>query len=131
MQNFLNYALGRHKSFANSHRVLAVVMLYRSRQVRALATRQDDSQWSGYVYWVVASTFYAEENFISQSESDEMPLVNLFGSAYQSMFRDAISVVGNYGEMYARSVEEFVPRDGRNLPNVVPLGPQHYPLPGL
>lgn len=80
---------------------------------------------------MVASTFYAEENYISNSTSDEMPLVNLFGPTYQNMFRDAISVVGNYGEMYAGSVEEFVPRAGRNLPNIVPLGPQHYPLPGI
>jgi general L-amino acid transport system substrate-binding protein len=45
----------------------------------ALMTRQDDTQWSGFVYWVVMSTFYAEENRIGQSSSTELPVVNLFG----------------------------------------------------
>uniref|UniRef100_A0A7S4MXE2 Solute-binding protein family 3/N-terminal domain-containing protein n=1 Tax=Odontella aurita TaxID=265563 RepID=A0A7S4MXE2_9STRA len=102
-------------------------------KTRALATRQDDPQWSDFVYWVVASTFYAEKERISGElpyEEKKMPLVYLFGEEYRRMFRDAILAVGNYGEIYARNVNTTIPRGGRNnLNNAISLGPQHFPLP--
>lgn len=55
----------------------------------------------------------------------------LFGPAYKCMFRNAIPAVENYGEMYARNVEDLVPCEGRNILNSSPFGPQHYPLPGV
>ena len=45
----------------------------------ALVTPSDDSQWSEFVYWVVMSTFYAEERGIQQSDYAELPIVSLFG----------------------------------------------------
>ena len=47
----------------------------------ALATLQHygDSQWADFVFWVVMSTFYAEENGIMQLAAVEMPIVSLFG----------------------------------------------------
>jgi len=102
-------------------------------KTRALATRQDDPQWSDFVYWVVASTFYAEMKKISgegPKKKKMMPLVYLFGKEYRRMFRDAILAVGNYGEIYARNVNTTIPRGGRNnLNNAISLGPQHFPLP--
>jgi hypothetical protein len=62
-------------------------------------TRQDDPNWSSFVYWIVEATFYAEENGIDRLSSNEMPTVALFGEAFTRMFRDAISFVGSYGEL--------------------------------
>jgi len=76
---------------------------------------------------VVSSTFYAEENGITKSTQNQMPIVESFGSGFTRMFRDAILAVGNYGEMYDRSVEKVIPREGRNMLNF--NSPQHFPLP--
>lgn len=97
-----------------------------------LATRQDDVQWSKYVYWIVESTFFAEEKNISFESSNQMPLVDLFGEALARMFRDAILAVGNYGDVYRRNLQIHIPREGRNLINLSSNpGPQLYALPGL
>jgi len=96
---------------------------------RALATSQNDEQWSAFVYWVVSCTFYAEEKGITKSRQNQMPIVESFGSDFSRMFRDAILAVGNYGEMYSRNVENVIPRNGRNMLNFDPVGPQHFPLP--
>lgn len=72
------------------------------------------------------ATFYAEEKSISKINSNEMPLVNLFGPDHGRMFRDAILAVGSYGEIYERSVQSSFPRNSRNLLNVNPVGPQFY-----
>jgi hypothetical protein len=82
------------------------------------------------VYWIVASTIYAEVEHITQSSSNDMPEVNLFGYKFRRMFRDAIVTVGNYEEMYARNVEAVVPRNGFNLLSTEgTIGPQLFPFP--
>lgn len=91
----------------------------------------DDPQWSAFVYWIVSATFYAEEEGITQATATRMPTVNLFGPLYSRMLRDVIEAVGSYSEIYERNAEDQIPRGGLNLLNVNPLGPQHYPLPGL
>ena len=102
-----------------------------SRDPLALVTRQDDTVWSNFVFWIVASTFYAEEEGITKDTADAMPEVSLFGPLYTDMFRLAIGAVGNYGEIYARQAEAEVPRGGLNELNASPSGPQMYPLPGI
>lgn len=102
-------------------------------------TRQDDSQWSSVVQWIVIATFYAEEKGISSDVSYEMPLVNLLGPYkghggdqskdrdFSRMLRDAV-LLGNYGELYERNLEDFIPRSGRNkLNNQDPPGPLWNP----
>ena len=42
---------------------------------------------------------------------------NLFGAGYTTMFQNAIAAVGNYGEMYERSLTELLPRSGLNTLN--------------
>ena len=103
-----------------------LVFPFSSGQAFALATREDDFQWSAFAYWIVTATFSAEEENITQSTSNKMPLVNLFGPDHSRMFRDAIVATGNYGEIYARSMQSFVPRSGRNLLNDNSMGPQFY-----
>jgi hypothetical protein len=53
-----------------------------------------------------------------------MPAVNLYGSNFTSMLRDAIMYVGNYGEIYSRNLEAFIPRRGLNMLNIEKIGQQ-------
>ena len=97
-----------------------------------LAVHQDDKDWSSFVYWIVAGTFFAEEQNITQQLSNSMPEVFLYGPHFNRMYRDSILAVGSYGEIYERNLEDKIPRGGRNQLNVSPnLGPQHYPQPGF
>jgi hypothetical protein len=95
----------------------------------ALVTQEADEQWADFVYWVTMATIYAEENGITQNTSNEMPLVNLFGTDLQRLLRDAILAVGNYDEMYRQVFGQNATRVGLNKLNASPFGPQHYPLP--
>ena len=93
---------------------------------RALATRESDIQWSRFVRWVTFATIYAEEeNITSASDVHLMPVVDYFGESYKQAFRDLILGVGNYGEMYERSIESYIPRSGRNKLNTG-NSPQHH-----
>jgi len=87
-------------------------------------TREDDSQWSDFVFWTISATFIAEEEYITQKMSDEMDGISVFGPSFVEMYRHAIGAVGNYGEIYSRHVESIEPRQGRNLLNTNPFGPQ-------
>jgi hypothetical protein len=93
-------------------------------ETRALASRQDDSKWSAFVYWTVAALIKAEEKDITLTKSYKMPVVNLYGSNFTSMLRDAIMYVGNYGEIYSRNLETFIPRRGLNMLNIEKIGQQ-------
>lgn len=78
----------------------------------ALVTRQDDHQWSTFVYWIVSALFYAEEQGIEQSSASKMPITNLFGPLYSRMLRDAVEAVGSYSEIYERNAQDQIPRGG-------------------
>ena len=92
--------------------------LHRFEENMCLATRNEDKQWSSYVYWVAQALVYAEERGIDQRSSNEMPLVKLFGFERQRAFRDAIHAVGNYEEVYSRHLQSILPRGGRNRLNL-------------
>lgn len=102
-----------------------------SKDPLALVTRQDDPQWSAFVYWIVSAIFYAEEEGITMATSSQMPIVNLFGPLNTRIFRDAVEAVGSYAEIYERNVGDEVERGGLNTLNTNLLTAQHYPLPGL
>lgn len=72
------------------------------------------------------ATIYAEENFIDQSKSSEMPVVNLFGDRFVQMFRDVILAGGHYGEIYEEALGSTIPRAGRNELNIIPYGGQQF-----
>ena len=80
----------------------------------ALASREDDEQWSDFITWLVYGTMYAEELGIN---AGGMPVIELFGERYKQSLRDAILAIGHYGQLYDRNMERYVPRSGRNLIN--------------
>lgn len=96
-----------------------------------LATLEDDSDWAAYSFWLISALIYAEEKGINQTAFNSMPEVMLYGPTLKRMLRDAVMAVGNYGEMYKRTLESIIPRSGRNELNVNGQGPQLYPMPGL
>jgi general L-amino acid transport system substrate-binding protein len=102
-----------------------------SKDPLVLVTREDDTQFSTFVYWVVSIIFYAEERGVTQATANALPITNLFGVVFVNMFQNAVAAVGNYAEIYARNAEEDVPRRGWNLLNRFLAGPQHYPFPGV
>jgi len=83
----------------------------------ALMTRQDDPQWSLLAKWMTQAMMYAEGQGITQATASQMPIVELFGSQYLHMFRDAAQAVGSYGEIYERNLQSVIERGGRNLLN--------------
>jgi len=98
----------------------------------SLVTRQDDHLWSSFVGWIVEGSIYAEAYNHTQVEFNSMPLVDVFGPNFRRMFRNALLVSGNYGEIYDRNLEPYIPRSGRILLNGNPeQGPQHYAPPGF
>ena len=105
-----------------------------SKDPLAVVTRQrdEDTQWSTFVYWVVSALFHAEEQGITQDRAfEEMPAVPFFGPELSNMLRNAVQEVGSYAEIYERNAEVEVSRGGLNLINFGLVGPQHYPLPGV
>jgi hypothetical protein len=98
----------------------------------SLATRQEDPDWSSFVYWVVTGTFYAEDNNINSIFYFDMPEVFIFGPGLRQMFRSLILAVGSYADIYERNLEPFFPRFGRNwLNDMSDPGPQQYVIPGF
>ena len=102
-----------------------------SKDPLALVTRQDDTQFSSFIYWIVSGIFYANEQNITQATAETMPASNAFSQQYARLFRDSVAAVGSYAEIYQRNVQADLPRGGPNLLNVNPIGPEQYPLPGL
>jgi hypothetical protein len=97
-----------------------------------LATRQDDPEWSAFVYWAAQAVVYAEEKNIVMETSNEMPLVHAFGPDLQRVFRDVVHCVGNYDELYQRHISAMLARGGRNMLNKREKdGPLLYIPPGF
>jgi hypothetical protein len=92
---------------------------------KAMATSQADADWSTYVYWVVANSIGAEEDNTTAASAMDRPEVNLFGPDFQGMFRNPISLTGNYEEIYMRNIESLPLRANENLLNRG--SPQHWP----
>ena len=61
-------------------------------------------------------------------DSPDTPVVKKQQDLEQAL-RDAVSAVGNYGEIYDRNLQSLIPRSGGNLLNEAPYGPQQVALP--
>ena len=95
----------------------------------SLVTRSKDWQWSAFVRWITIALVYAEQKDITQHNAIRMPAVELLGPNFFPMFGDLIHSVGNYGEIFMRTLGDpfNVTRRGRNKLNVHG-GPQLVPL---
>lgn len=99
-----------------------------TRDSYAFMTRENDIQWSDFVYWVVQAVIYAEEQAITANISGDMPVVTLFGEQLKQMFRDCISAVGSYAQLYNNALQDVIPRSGANRLNEGPPGAQMFPI---
>jgi hypothetical protein len=89
-----------------------------SKEPLGMVSRGDDDEWADFVKWVLNALITAEAMNITQDRADEFPSTDLFGEEYKDMFRNAITAVGNYGEMYDRHYVVRSPRaDGLNRLN--------------
>ena len=88
------------------------------RESLGIATRDDDTHWSDVVNWTIQSLIKAEAQGITQSTAQNFVAASNFGSGSEFVFQNAIAAVGNYGELYERHYEWFLPRDAANLINV-------------
>jgi general L-amino acid transport system substrate-binding protein len=83
-----------------------------------LVTRDDDPHWSDIVNHMIQSLITGEAQGITQSMAQDFVAASNFGLGSEFMFQTAIAAVGNYGEMYERHFEWFLPRSEINLINV-------------
>jgi hypothetical protein len=58
-----------------------------------------------------------KEAGIEMNDAIEMPFVDLFGASYHRMFQYVILGLGNYGDIYERTLGSLLPRSGANLLN--------------
>ena len=77
-------------------------------------TREEDAVFFDYVQWILQALLNAEEQGVTQSSYLKVPPSDLFGDAYALSFQNAIRAVGNYDELYERSLAKIVPRSGLN-----------------
>mmetsp|Transcript_24153 Transcript_24153/g.68038 ORF Transcript_24153/g.68038 Transcript_24153/m.68038 type:complete len:923 (-) Transcript_24153:151-2919(-) len=121
-------SIRNHVTFTQPYLYADDVQNNTATQAYALATPRDDPQFSKFCFWVITMIFWAVE---VEYETNFEPLVGLYGSSFERMFRDAILFVGDYGFIYDQSQHVLGPMQGRNRVNErannVP-GPQHLPL---
>ena len=103
-----------------------------SKEPLAPGVRDYDSEWKDVVNWVVHGLIAAEELGITQSNVGSMAadppgtgIARLLGVSYEGgevsdlgfgrvdaqFIQRAIAAVGNYGEIYARTIGDNIPRD--------------------
>ena len=127
-----------------------------SKEPLAMVTREDDPAFSDFVNWVLQALMSAEEQGITDAdfagaefhgheedheedhdedeheehEEAETPMKEYsgFGEEHHEMFKAAVASVGNYGQIYARHMQNMLPRGGLNMLNT-DNDPQQYPLP--
>jgi hypothetical protein len=87
-------------------------LMTHSKEPLCVVTRLDDVEWSDFVNWVLQALLTAEEQGITQRSADLVEPTDVFGegSRYALAFQNAIRAVGNYGEIYSRTLQSILPR---------------------
>eukprot|EP00586_Coscinodiscus_wailesii_P019031 CAMPEP_0172518068 /NCGR_PEP_ID=MMETSP1066-20121228/290236_1 /TAXON_ID=671091 /ORGANISM="Coscinodiscus wailesii, Strain CCMP2513" /LENGTH=1365 /DNA_ID=CAMNT_0013300363 /DNA_START=216 /DNA_END=4313 /DNA_ORIENTATION=- len=90
-----------------------------SKEPLTAVTRQNDRIWSKFVSWVIEALIQAEQFNITKAAAKNNGLAStfLFGPEFTDMFNNAIAANGNYGELYEKDVERYIPR-GTGLNNI-------------
>ena len=77
----------------------------------AMVTRDGDPEFADFADWVLQSLMLAEVENITMVTTDTFaPTGEVFGDQYKDMFQNALTAVGNYGEIYAKHLESISPR---------------------
>jgi hypothetical protein len=89
------------------------------------ATNFNDHVWSEVIQLIIRALIRTEQLSIKLSGVEFVPAgtASTYGPIYDQMGKDLISAVGNYGEIYERTID--TPRSGCNRLNRA--GPQHFP----
>ena len=87
----------------------------------AMATREDDPQWTDFVRTMVSCTIHAEASAIASESASQMPTLELFGPTYRQALQDVVYSIGNYAEIYSRNMEQYLPR-ANNTRNTLNTG---------
>ena len=69
----------------------------------SVATQEGDVMFASFVNSIVLGTIYADDNFITKVNSEQMPFVSIFGRELKWCLKDAIAYSGSYGEIYTRN----------------------------
>jgi len=98
----------------------------------SLVTREDDKLFSSFVNCVVLATIYAQvEDIVKKKNSEEMPLLPMFGPDLKWALRDAIFYSGSYDELYTKHFGDVLAeKRGRNILNENG-GPLFHSWPGV
>jgi general L-amino acid transport system substrate-binding protein len=83
-----------------------------SKEPLCMVTRADDAEWSDFVNWVLQALLAAEDVGIIQQTADLIAETDAFGegSEFALAFRYAVRAVGNFAEIYLRTLEAILPR---------------------
>jgi general L-amino acid transport system substrate-binding protein len=86
-----------------------------AKEPLAFVTRDDgDPQWSDFVNWVLEALLAAEEASVTSTTANIIPPTDAFGnitsSPFAFAFRNAVREVGNYAEIYQRTLQAILPR---------------------
>ena len=112
----------------NDYKILDQII---SKEPLAPGVRDYDSEWKDVVNWVVHGLIFAEEEGITQgnvaalaASPPNTTIARLLGVSYEGgevstlgfesvnaqFIQRAIAAVGNYGEIYARTIGDYIPR---------------------
>ena len=86
-----------------------------TKEPLALVSLDFDYEWSLFIDMIINGLIEAERRGIGKLTSDQLPLIPYFGLQYESMLRDSVAAVGNYGELYSDKVAPELPRTELNL----------------
>lgn len=92
-----------------------------SKELISMVTRDGDAKFSDFCNWQIKGLFAAEEMRIigsSKLAPSDLLTTLVFGERYKGMFQDAFEVVGDYGALYDRHLEELMPRFDANRINL-------------
>ena len=112
----------------NDYKILDQII---SKEPLAPGVRDYDSEWKDVVNWVVHGLIFAEEEGITQgnvaalaANPPNTTIARLLGVSYEGgevstlgfdsvgaqFIQRALAAVGNYGEIYARTIGDYIPR---------------------
>jgi hypothetical protein len=88
-----------------------------SHESWSVMNKGGDSRWTDFVNAVVQSVLVAEQHNITQETAHLFPQTNVFGQHLENAFRNAVSAVGNLGEVYTKHLGQIPVRDPANKIN--------------